>query len=201
MHNRLFVVRPSNDPGAVVRVKAVPVPDVEPEASIDLTASGPDSFAEFYESQYGAVVRLAAALVGRWDVAEELVQDAFIALYARWERVSGYDAPDAWLRRIVLNRALSSLRRRAVEARATIRLARHRADFTDLQIGDADVWRAVAALPKRQAQVIALMFLEHRTVAEVAQILECGENTVRTHLGRARRALAQQLAVEEEEDG
>jgi RNA polymerase sigma factor (sigma-70 family) len=182
-----------------VRVKAVPVPDVEPEAGVDLTALAGDSFEEFYESQYGAVVRLAAALVGRWDVAEELVQDAFIALYGRWERVSSYDAPDAWLRRVVMNRALSSLRRRAVEARATTRLARRGVDFADLQIGDADVWRAVAELPKRQAQVIALMFLEHRTVAEVALILECGENTVRTHLGRARRSLALRLAVEEED--
>jgi RNA polymerase sigma-70 factor (ECF subfamily) len=174
------------------------VPDLEPAESVDVTAMAGASFEEFYESQYGAVVRLAAALVGRWDVAEELVQDAFITLYTRWERVSGYDAPDAWLRRVVLNRALSSIRRRAIEARATIRLARRRADFADLQVGDADVWRAVAELPKRQAQVMALMFLEHRTVAEVALILECGENTVRTHLGRARRSLALHLAVEEE---
>jgi RNA polymerase sigma-70 factor (ECF subfamily) len=103
---------------------AVPQPGAEP--GIDWAALAGGSFEDFYEAQYRAVVRLAAALVGRWDVAEELVQDAFIALYPRWARISRYEAPDAWLRRVVLNRAVSSLRRRAVEARVTSRLARRR---------------------------------------------------------------------------
>src|SRR5450755_3344767 len=93
---------------------SVPQPgaDADAEPGVDWTALAGDTFADFYEAQYRAVVRLAAALVGRWDVAEELVQDAFIALYPRWTRISSYDAPDAWLRRVVLNRALSSLRTR-----------------------------------------------------------------------------------------
>jgi RNA polymerase sigma-70 factor (ECF subfamily) len=175
---------------------AIPQPGAE--SGIDWTALAGGSFEEFYEAQYGAVVRLAAALVGRWDVAEELAQDAFIALYPRWARISRYDAPEAWLRRVVLNRAVSSLRRRAIEARVTARYVRRRADAApgEPRVGDAEVWRAVAELPKRQAQVIALMFLEDRTVADVARILECGENTVRTHLGRARRSLAQRLGVD-----
>lgn len=80
----------------------------------------------------------------------------------------------------------------------TSRLARRRADAVpgEPRVGDADVWRAVSELPKRQAQVIALVFLEDRSVADVALILECSENTVRTHLGRARRSLAQRLGVE-----
>lgn len=76
---------------------AVPQPGAEP--GIDWAALAGGSFEDFYEAQYRAVVRLAAALVGRWDVAEELVQDAFIALYPRWARISRYEAPDAWLRR------------------------------------------------------------------------------------------------------
>ena len=178
------------------------VPQPGAESGIDWTALAGGSFEEFYAAQYGAVVRLAAALVGRWDVAEELVQDAFLALYPRWTRISNYEAPDAWLRRVVLNRSVSALRRRAVEARVTTRFARRRSDAEpgEPRVGDADVWRAVSELPKRQAQVIALMFLEDRTVAEVALILECGENTVRTHLGRARRSLSLRLGVEEAVD-
>jgi RNA polymerase sigma-70 factor (ECF subfamily) len=183
---------------------SVPQPgaDADAEPGVDWTALAGGTFADFYEAQYGAVVRLAAALVGRWDVAEELVQDAFIALYPRWTRISSYDAPDAWLRRVVLNRALSSLRRRAVEARVTSRLARRRFDTGpgEPRVGDADVLRAVSELPKRQAQVIALVFLEDRTVADVAVILECSENTVRTQLGRARHALALRLAVDERDE-
>ena len=75
------------------------------------------SFAAFYSAQYWPMLRLAGALVGRWDVAEELVQDAFVALHRRWDRVSRYDSPVDWMRRVVSNRAISALRRRATEVR------------------------------------------------------------------------------------
>jgi RNA polymerase sigma factor (sigma-70 family) len=156
------------------------------------------SFSEFYESQYAAVVRLAVALVGRWDLAEELVQDAFVTLHARWDRVSLYESPEGWLRRVVLNRSLSALRRRAVEVRLLGRLARQRERPVELPASESEIWRAVAALPRRQAQVVALMFVDDLTVGEIASVLECDENTVRTHLRRARHSLASRLSLEEE---
>ena len=51
-----------------------------------------------------------------------------------------------------------------------------------------------------QAQVIALMFVDDLSVAEIAAVLECEENTVRTHLRRARQALAARLSLEVEEE-
>ena len=66
------------------------------------------------------------ALVGRRDVAEELVQDAFVTLHGRWDRVSRYESPEGWLRRVVINRSMSALRRRAVEVRLLGRLSRLR---------------------------------------------------------------------------
>ena len=64
---------------------------------------------------------------------------------------------------------------------------------------DDEIWQAVAALPKRQAQVIALMFVDDLSVSEIAAVLECEENTVRTHLRRARQSLASRLGLEDEE--
>jgi len=157
------------------------------------------SFPEFYESQYQAVVRLAVALVGRWDLAEELVQDAFVTLHGRWERISQFESPEGWLRRVVLNRSLSALRRRAVEARLLGRLSRQRERTVQLPEPESEIWRVVAALPKRQAQVIALMFVDDLTVSDIASVLECDENTVRTHLRRARQRLATRLNLDEEE--
>src|SRR5438309_10987 len=83
---------------------------------------GSVSFSEFYELQYRQSVRLAMAVTGRWDIAEELTQDAFVALHGRWARVSQYESPETWLRRVVLNRSRSALRRRAVEVRLLARL-------------------------------------------------------------------------------
>jgi RNA polymerase sigma factor (sigma-70 family) len=157
------------------------------------------SFPAFYETEYRPMVRLAVALVGRRDVAEELVQDAFVTLHGRWDQVSKYESPEGWLRRVVINRSMSALRRRAVEVRLVGRLSRVRERHAESPPGDDAIWREVAALPKRQAQVIALMFVDDLSVSEIAAVLECEENTVRTHLRRARQSLAARLGLEDEE--
>ena len=158
------------------------------------------SFEGFYEAHYAGAVRLAVALVGRWDVAEELAQDAFVALHARWGRISQYDSPEGWVRRVVVNRAVSSLRRRSIEARLLLRLANERHHDRESAPADQELWRLVAALPRRQAQVTALTYIEGLSVAEVATVLACEENTVRTHLRRARLALAERLGVDVEDE-
>ena len=69
-------------------------------------------FDSFYRSEYDRLVRVAYALCGRLDVAEELTQDAMMKVYARWRRVRSFDAPGAFARRVVVNNAMSALRRR-----------------------------------------------------------------------------------------
>jgi len=151
------------------------------------------SFESFYERQYASSVRLARALVGRWDLAEELAQDAFVELHRRWDRVSEYESPEGWIRRVVTHRAVSSLRRRSIEARLVLRLANERQARSWPADSDDEVWAAVAKLPKRQAQVTALTYADGLSPAEIADVLACDEATVRTHLRRARIALSQRL--------
>lgn len=158
----------------------------------------PSSFEDFYAEEYPRVVRLLAGLTGRWDVAEELTQDSFLTAHRRWSDVAAYDSPGAWVRRVATNRALSSIRRRTVEARILLRLRGEARTTSEAAVVSGAVWRAVAALPKRQAQVIALCFYDDRSVAEISGILDCSEETVRTHLRRGRLALAQKLDLAEE---
>lgn len=158
------------------------------------------SFDAFYDRQYAPAVRLAMALVGRWSVAEELAQDAFATLFQRWKHVSQYESPEAWIRLVVVNRSVSALRRRAVEARLLLRLRDDHSRDVELPASDLELWRLVAALPKRQAQVTALTYIEGQTAVEVGAVLGCDENTVRTHLRRARVALAAQLGTSVEEE-
>jgi RNA polymerase sigma-70 factor, ECF subfamily len=65
---------------------------------------------------------------------------------------------------------------------------------------DAQVWRAVRALPRRQAQVVALHYAADVPVTEIAQILGLAEGTVKAHFHRARQALAARLATTWEDD-
>jgi RNA polymerase sigma-70 factor (ECF subfamily) len=111
--------------------------------------------------------------------------------------VSTFDKPGAWVRRVVINRSLSSLRRSATEVRLLLRLAKRAEIEPELPATAGEVWRAVRRLPKRQAQVIALTVADDLSIDEVAAVLHCGPATVRTHLHRARQTLAGWLGESE----
>jgi RNA polymerase sigma-70 factor, ECF subfamily len=102
---------------------------------------------------------------------------------------------------VVANLATSSFRRSFREARALTRLASRRPAPTEITLEDPDFWAAVRRLPRRQAQCVALHYLEDRSTAEVAEILGISEPTVRVHLHRGRLALATTLgeSLDEEE--
>jgi RNA polymerase sigma factor (sigma-70 family) len=152
------------------------------------------TFESFYKAEYARVVRLLLALTRR-EIAEEIAQDAFLAAHRRWDSISAYERPDAWVRRVALNGAVSGARRRATEAKLLLRLSPRQVEEPDWLGTTAEVWAAVRALPKRQAQVAALVLVDDRPVAEAAAILECNEETIRTHLRRARIALAARLGA------
>jgi RNA polymerase sigma-70 factor (ECF subfamily) len=159
----------------------------------------PASFAEFFDAEYRRVVGLAIVLCGRRAVAEELAQDAFLAAYRHWSRVRHYDNPGAWVRRVLINLAASSVRRRTRELRALARVALQRAPADEWPVGDEAFWSAVRGLPRRQRECIALRYVEDRSVAEIAHLLSIADATVRVHLHDARRALATRLRIPIEE--
>ena len=152
--------------------------------------------------------RLAYARTGAWAAAEDVVQDVLVDAHRRWDTVQGYDDPMAWARRAVLNRAASWHRRRYRERRALGRLAgRARPEAVDDEprFADEELWAAIRALSDRQAEVVLLLWFEDLPAAEVAAVLGCGEDTVRTHWRRARAHLARTLgerdAPDEDEEG
>jgi RNA polymerase sigma-70 factor (ECF subfamily) len=156
-----------------------------------------EDFESFYSAERQSVIGLAYVLSGSRSGAEDLAQDAFAAAFRNWGRVSGYDDPGAWVRRVVANAAVSWLRRRSAEARALVRLGRP--DFTIPAIDPAAelVWREVRRLPARQAQAIALRYFDGQDVSEIARVLRCSESTVHTHLRRGRESLTRRLADRE----
>lgn len=77
------------------------------------------------------------------------------------------------------------------------RLAARREPALDpLPAQNADFWRAVRALPQRQAQAVALYYLEDLSIQQTAAVLDCAEGTVRAHLAKARRSLARRLHLD-----
>ncbi len=156
-----------------------------------------EPFENFYRREFRDVVGLAYALSGSRVGAEDLAQEAFVAAHQRWDRIGGYDKPEAWVRRVVSNLAISGFRRRAAETKAMARLAgQRRQPLPEMEPEDEEFWKTVRQLPKRQAQAIALFYVEDRSVAEISEILDCSESTAKVHLFRGRQALAAKLGLE-----
>jgi RNA polymerase sigma-70 factor (ECF subfamily) len=150
-------------------------------------------FEAFYQAHYPSVVRLAYSLCGSRGVAEELAQEAFVSAHARWRRVVGFDRPDLWVRRVVINRSISYRRREAIERKAVARIRLDRDEIGEPVVSDELVWQALRELSPRQAEVLALFYVEDQPMSAVAEILGLGPETVKTHLKRGRAALAVKL--------
>lgn len=157
----------------------------------------PSDFERFSAQERTALLALALTRTQRWPDAEDLVQDVLESAWRSWDRISKVDDPRVWVRRMLLNRAVSVHRRRAAERRALGRTPKddvvHLPDVT----GELDrLLVEVRRLPKRQGQVVALLYVDGLDLPEIASVLGCGPETARTHLRRARATLARRLGLE-----
>ncbi|MEN3271865.1 MAG: polymerase sigma-70 factor, subfamily [Actinomycetota bacterium] len=156
------------------------------------------SFEQFVADEYGRVLAFARASTHGWSEAEDLTQEAFLAAYRKWSEVSRFERPDAFVRRVVANRSVSGVRRRVREAAAVRRL--DQSSVIDTDGLDPAFWAAVGRLPIRQRHVVALHYLEDRSVADIAALLDIAEGTVKAHLHAARHSLAKTLHADIEEE-
>lgn len=153
----------------------------------------------FYRDHYRSMLGIALALAGDTAAAEDLVQEAFISAHRRWDRVSQYDSPQAWVRRVLINRATSMRRRLSAEVRAVARVGPPEPDPPDLSPETAGVWTEVQRLPRRQQQAIVLYYVGQLSVGEIADAMGCSRGAVKSHLHRGREALRASLADWNEE--
>lgn len=142
------------------------------------------AFEELYERQYAPMVRLAFTLVDTQQRAEEVVQDAFAAIYERYHRL---DNPEAYLRTVVLNGCRRVLRRRML----------HRAQpippGEDGSLGFNHVVDAIRQLPHKQRSMVVLRYDLQLTDSEIAETLGVPLGTVKSTLWRALSALRQEI--------
>ena len=162
----------------------------DPTVHDPLRSAQLQEFDGFYRRELPAMVALAAAITGSTIAAEDLAQEALLRAYDRWDQVGQYDRPGAWVRRVTINLALSNRKRVGAELRAKFRLRDQRPVVEPHPPRFDDVWSAVAKLPGQQRAAVALHYLEDRSVADIAEILDCSESTTRVHLHRGRTALA-----------
>jgi RNA polymerase sigma-70 factor, ECF subfamily len=158
-------------------------------------------FEGFYRREYRHIVAVARAFSPDLAAAEDLAQESFAAAHRHWHRVSRYEDPRAWVRRVLINRATSMRRRLGAEFRALSRAGHdpYRGVSPDLSPPTDDVWREVRRLPRRQQQAVVLHYVGQLTTEEMADAMGCSAGAVKSHLHRARQTLRERLSDWNEE--
>jgi RNA polymerase sigma-70 factor, ECF subfamily len=154
--------------------------------------TGDDGFDAYFVRNYGRLVAELYSIAGSLADAEDAVQEAFARASMRWERLRDYDHPDAWVRRVALNLAASSLRR---AKRKLVAYRRVGVPPPTPPPGEDRVMlaQALGRLPRRHREVLVLHYLAELSVEEMARVLRIPVGTVKGRLFRARAALEREL--------
>lgn len=151
--------------------------------------------ARVFEQNHAQMVRLAA-LLGAADEAEDVVGEAFYALYRRWDRLSSPDAALPYVRAAVVNQVKMRLRHRGVVERSPEQApGEHRSAEAEVLVREdqREVVLALARLPRRQREAIVLRYWLDLSEADVAQAMGVSCGAVKTHTSRAMAALSRSL--------
>jgi RNA polymerase sigma-70 factor (sigma-E family) len=134
-----------------------------------------------FEQHYLHLLKLAVALSGRQESAEDLVQEAFVRAAPRIQFLDP-DAIAPYLSKVVINLWRNRLRRLAVERRR-VPAGPHAVEPEMVEDRDK-IWTALKRLPKRQRACVVLRFYEDLSEAQVAEILDCSIGTVKSQTSR-----------------
>jgi RNA polymerase sigma-70 factor (sigma-E family) len=164
------------------------------------TATG-GRLADLYVRHADGAARLAYLLTGDRQVAEDIVQDAFVKLAGRLAHLRDPGAFDAYLRRTVVNMSRSYWRRKTLE-RSYLKREQAAADpkrfVGGSSIEDRELlWRAMERLTDRQRAAIVLRFYEDLSEADVAEILRCRPGTAKSLVSRGLEAMRSEIRGEE----
>ncbi len=145
------------------------------------------TFEEFFEANRAQLYGALCLVTGDRSQAEELLQDAFLKVWERWDRVGALDRPDAYLFRVAMNLFRNRLRRAKVAARKIVVGGPSTDDLAIVEERDAVV-RALRPLAPRQRAAVILMTLMDYSAEEAAQALGIKPSTVRALATQGRAA-------------
>jgi RNA polymerase sigma-70 factor (ECF subfamily) len=161
--------------GEVVRL---PVERVEARARFD----------EFFDDEHEHLFKALYFVTGNRQDAEELMQDAFMKLWERWDQIDRISDPTGYLFRVALNGFRMRRRRAATAVRKLAPVTEERDQFAEAEMR-ADVRRLLLGLTVRQRAALLLVDLLGYPSEQAARILRVRPSTVRALATQGRRAL------------
>ena len=178
----------------------------EPEevGPADRAWAADQALTDLYAAHWHSLVRLSWLLVRDQQLAEETVQDAFVAMHSRWSQLRNQDLALAYLRRCVVNSSRSVLRHRKVENRylSAETSARTSQGITNEPSAEsralehatgAQLLAALGRLPRREREVLTLRYYLDLSEAQIADALSISPGSVKTHAHRGLIALRSEV--------
>jgi DNA-directed RNA polymerase specialized sigma24 family protein len=144
-------------------------------------------FLTFYRAEYPGAVRLAHALTGSAEAAEDAAQDAFGRILGRMDLLEN---PRGYLRATVVNLCRDEERRRRREQKM---MAKYRVDVV-APLGAVEMGDVLFCLPYRQRAVLVLRYWGDWSEAEIADVLGCRPGTVKTLASRGLARLRREIS-------
>ena len=182
------------------RAHAVGGAEADPAAACATTGDAETHYeiAALYTAHYRPLVRLAVLLVRDVATAEEIVQDSFVAMHAHGRRLKDSSKTTAYLRRCVVNRSCSVLRRRKVAERNMPQSPPEMPSAEQEAVALLERSAVVAALhglAPRQREAIVLRYYADLSETEIASAMGISRGAVKSHIARAMLALRDVLSV------
>jgi RNA polymerase sigma-70 factor (ECF subfamily) len=148
-----------------------------------------EDFERLFAAEYAAVVRAVFLICHDHQRAQDVTQDAFVQLLRHWDKVSRFDRPGAWVRRVAIRLVIRTARKERLRRQAETTFE----PAPVLAPGDLDVLHAVRALPMRQRTAVVLFYFDGASLTEIADVLGCAPSTAGVHLHRGRLKLGVSL--------
>lgn len=157
---------------------------------MNTTSTVDEALDRFVRANALALTRFAYLVCGDRGRAEDLVQDAFLAMHQRFGTSMDIDDPVRYARRCIVNGNISGFRRRRViEVLSDEPPDAPSSDTHTFETGEAELWAALDLLPMRQRAVLVSRYYLGDTDREIATTLGCRESSVRSLAARAFKTL------------
>ncbi|MGH3189744.1 MAG: sigma factor-like helix-turn-helix DNA-binding protein [Streptosporangiaceae bacterium] len=152
-----------------------------------LAADADSAVTMLYEMHYRALVRIAALLLADVVIAEQVVQDSFVAMHSAWPRLPGGESASGYLYRSVVGGVRSASREHEAES-----------PRPGHELGPVTVMSALRALPARQREVVVLRYFAYLSEAQIASAVGVTPGTVGALTIKAMTALETALGARAE---
>ena len=152
-----------------------------------------------YRTEYQQLARLASAIVYDSGLGDDIVSGGMVRLVENWDKVRKYDAPGAWLRRVVIRDAVRIQAKRTKERSMLTELFSSRPEYSPPTDAPSALRSAVDQLPTKMRAVVLVHYFMDQSIVETANLLGIKEGTAKAHLHRAKQTLREVMTDQDVE--